>query len=50
MRLIRQLLHTSTATATLAIAFAAATPAVAQDEAAEENGLTEIVARLGAIF
>ena len=43
MRLIRQFLHTSTATATLAVAFTLATPAFAQDEAAEENGLQEIV-------
>ena len=43
MRLIRQFLHTSTATATLAIAFTVATPAFAQDEAADDNGLQEIV-------
>ena len=43
MRLIRQLLHTTTATATLAIAFCVATPAFAQDEAAEDTGLHEIV-------
>ena len=43
MRLIRQFLHTSTATATLAIAFTVATPAFAQDEAVEDTGLQEIV-------
>ncbi len=43
MRLIRQFLHASTATATLAIAVAISTPAFAQDEAAEEGGLEEIV-------
>ena len=43
MRLIRQILHTSAATATLAIAVTAAAPAFAQDEAAEDNGLQEIV-------
>ena len=43
MRLIRQFLHASTATATLAVAVAISTPAFAQDEAAEEGGLEEIV-------
>ena len=43
MRPIRHFLHASTAIATLAIAFAVATPAVAQDEAAEEGGLEAIV-------
>jgi iron complex outermembrane recepter protein len=43
MRLIRQFLHASTATATLAVAVALSTPAFAQDEAAEEGGLEEIV-------
>ena len=43
MRPIRQFLHASTAIATLAIAFTVATPAFAQDEAAEETGLQEIV-------
>ena len=43
MRLIRQFLHTSTATATLVFAFTFATPAFAQDEAADDNGLQEIV-------
>jgi iron complex outermembrane recepter protein len=43
MRPIRQFLHTSAATATLAIAFTVGTPAFAQDEAAEDTGLQEIV-------
>ena len=43
MRLIRQFLHTTTATATLAIAFTVATPAFAQDEVADDSGLQEIV-------
>jgi iron complex outermembrane recepter protein len=43
MRLIRQFLHASTATATLAVAVAISTPAYAQDEAADEGGLEEIV-------
>ena len=43
MRLIRQFLHASTATASLAVALVIATPAAAQDEAAEEGGLEEIV-------
>ncbi len=43
MRPIRQFLHTSAATATLAIAFTVATPAFAQDEVAEDTGLQEIV-------
>ncbi len=43
MRLIRQFLHASTATATLAAAVALSTPAFAQDEAADEGGLEEIV-------
>ena len=43
MRLIRQFLQTTTATATLAIAFTVATPAFAQDEVADDSGLQEIV-------
>ena len=43
MRLIRQFLHASTATASLAVALVIATPAAAQDETAEEGGLAEIV-------
>jgi iron complex outermembrane recepter protein len=43
MRPVRQFLHTSTATATLAVALVIATPAAAQEEAAEDTGLQEIV-------
>ncbi len=43
MRPIRHFLNSSVATATLAIAFTVSTPAFAQDEAAEESGLQEIV-------
>jgi iron complex outermembrane recepter protein len=43
MRPIRQFLHASTATATLAVALVIATPAAAQDEAAEDSGLQAIV-------
>jgi iron complex outermembrane recepter protein len=43
MRPIRQFLHASTATATLAVALVIATPAAAQDVAAEDTGLQEIV-------
>ena len=43
MRPIRQFLHATTAIATLSIAFTVATPAFAQDEAADETGLQEIV-------
>ena len=43
MRPFRQFLHTSAATATLAMAFTVATPAFAQDEAADDTGLQEIV-------
>jgi iron complex outermembrane recepter protein len=43
MRPIRQFLHATTAIAALSIAFTITTPAFAQDEAADESGLQEIV-------